>query len=260
MSSARGYYANERWDVGAWVDVIGVEYETLVDAYPFDDVFRSLGGDLELLDVGCGTAIFPRYLDPVLSDDVALRADLLDISEASLVRASEVLMALDHFTVGDVHQSWIEDLPLLGEDRYHVVWAIHSLTTVDRHRMSASYDRLMTAVRPGGYLYIYQLTAASAYQQVHRLYRAERGGDRYMEFEDTVELLDAAGYAYEVVELAFDHVVPDRTESLAKYLQKVTLDDTASVELFEPILRPLRGDGVVRFPQTVNLMAVRKQD
>jgi SAM-dependent methyltransferase len=258
MSSARGYYSNDRWDLAAWVDVIAIEYETLVGVYPFDDVFRSLGGDLELLDVGCGTAIFPGYLDPILSEDVHLRADLLDISEASLVRASEVLTTLDHFTVGDAYQTQIEDLPDLGDDRYHVVWAIHSLTTVDRDRMPASYDRLMGSVKPGGYLYIYQLTAGSAYQRVHRLYRAARGGNRYMEFEDTVNMFDAAGYQYEVVELAFDHVVPDR--SLEKYLHKVTLDDTVSVELFEPMLTRLRDDGVVRFPQTVNLIAAHKPD
>ncbi len=254
------YYANASWDVEAWVDVIAVEYESLIAAYPFDEVFRSLGGSIDLLDVGCGTAIFPGYLDPVLAADIHIRADLLDRSEKSLQRAAAVLTSLEHFAAGDSYQALIEDLPELGDSRYEVIWAIHSLTTVDIGRMPGAYERLMNAVKPGGYLFVYQLTAGSAYQKVHGLYRASRGGSRYMEFEDSVEMLAAAGYDYEVHELAFDHVVPDRPEALATYLQKVTLDDTVPVEIFEPILSEFRRDGAVRFPQTVNLIAVRNQE
>lgn len=254
------YYANASWDVEAWVDVIAVEYESLVGAYPFDEVFRSLGGRIDLLDVGCGTGIFPSYLDPVLSADVHIRADLLDRSDSSLRRAAEVLAALEHFAVGDSYQALIEDLPELGDNRYEVIWAIHSLTTVDIERMPGTYDRLMNALKPGGYLFVYQLTAESAYQKVHGLYRASRGGGRYMEFEDSAELLAAAGYDYEVYELAFDHVVADRPEALATYLHKVTLDDTVPVGFFEPIVSEFRRDGAVRFPQTVNLIAIRNQE
>jgi len=256
MSAGSRYYTDANWDVDAWVDVIAVEYESLVEAYPFDQVFRSLGGRIELLDVGCGTAIFPGYLDATLSADVQIRADLVDISEASLRRAADVLASLDHFTVGESYQAWIEDLPALGESRYDVIWAIHSLTTVDLDQMPAAYGDLIAALRPGGYLYVYQLTADSAYQKVHRWYRAGRGGRRYMEFEDSVEIFEAAGYDYEVYELAFDHVVPAAT--LNQYLQKVTLDATVSLEAFEPMLSEFRRDGAVRFPQTVNLIAVRK--
>ena len=77
-----------------------------------------------------------------------------------------------------------------------------------------------------------------------------------MEFEDSVRILDAAGFDYDVHELSFDHVVPDHPAALARYVQKVTLDDSVSAEEFEPLLDDYRGDGEVRFPQTVNLIAV----
>ena len=251
------YYANPGWDVDRWVEIIGVEYETLISAYPFDGLFRELGGSVRLLDVGCGTAIFPSYLDPVLSEDVHIRADLLDRSRASLSRAREVLGTLEHFSVGESFQSDIEDLPDLGEGRYDVIWAIHSLTTVDRDRMPETFQALMAALRPHGRLFVYQLTAASSYQRVHRWHRERRSGDRYMEYEDSAHILSAAGYEYEVYELAFDHVVPDDPEELTSYLRKVTLDDAVTADLFEPILSEYRSGDAVVFPQTVNLIAVQ---
>ncbi len=217
-----------------------------------------MGGRITLLDVGCGTAIFPSYLDQELTPEVHIRADLLDISAASLRRASEIVASLEHFSLGESIQAAIEDLPVLG--RYDVIWAIHSFTTVDADRMPDTYARLMAALEPGGYLYVYQLTATSAYQRLHALYRRHRGGRRYMEFEDSLAILSEAGIDLEVHELAFDHVVPDEPVALAGYLQKVSLDDAVPIELFEPALAEYRGDGFVRFPQTVNLIAARRSD
>ncbi len=253
------YYANPGWDVDRWVEVIGVEYESLIAAYPFDETLRALGGSIRLLDVGCGTAIFPSYLDPVLSEDVHIRADLLDRSETSLTSARGVLAELEHFSTGESFRADIEDLPAIGDGRYDAIWAIHSFTTVDREQMPTTFRRLMAALRPGGWLFVYQLTAASAYQRVHGWYRKSHGGDRYMEYEDSARILSAAGYYSEVYELAFDHVVLDRPEALTGYLRKVTLDDAVTADLFEPVLSEYRTDDVVRFPQTVNLIAVPEQ-
>ena len=121
------YYTNEEWDVNSWVDVIAVEYETLIKDFPFDRVLRSLpgSGSLRVLDVGCGTAIFPGYLDAILGPEVRLIADLWDISESSLRRARNVMDRLPHFSVDRTYQALIEDLPTilpLETDRYDVIW------------------------------------------------------------------------------------------------------------------------------------------
>ncbi len=257
MSPGPGFYATVNWDVDSWVDVVAVEYKSLIRAYDFNGVFRALGGEIDLLDVGCGTAIFPSYLDPVLARDVHIHADLLDGSRASLNRATEVLDGLSHFTVGRSFLARIEDLPALEDARYDVIWAIHSFTTVDLGRMSRTYERLMAALKPQGFLFVYQLAGRSAYQKVHSFYRAAHGGSRYMEFEDSERLLSAAGVRYKVFELGFNHVVPDRADVLEKYLQKVTLDPSVGVGFFEPILRQFRKGDQVVFPQTVNLLVIR---
>lgn len=259
MSSPQDYYTNPQWEVDSWVDIISVEYESLIRSYPFDEVFRRLGPAIRLLDVGCGTAIFPGYLDATLSDEIRIKADLLDISHASLISAATVLADLTHFTVGETYRSLIEDLPRFADGTYDVAWAIHSFTTVALERMPEVYDRLVGALRRGGYLYVYQLTGHSAYQQVHEHYLSGHTGKRFMEFEDSVEILTSLGLDYDVYELAFDHIVPDTSEALTQYLRKVTLDETVSVDFFEPILGSFRDGDVLRFPQTVNLIAVRRR-
>ncbi len=259
MDPPSEYYANPGWDVDSWVEIIGVEYETLISAYPFDDTFRALGGSIRLLDVGCGTAIFPGYLDPVLSEEVHIRTDLLDQSATSLSSAFRVLADLEHFSNGESFRADIENLPEIGESRYDAIWAIHSFTTVDRERMPETFRRLVAALRPGGWLFVYQLTAASSYQRVHSWYRESHGGDRYMEYEDSARILASGGYHYAVYELAFDHVVPDRPEAVTGYLRKVTLDEAVTADQFEPILSEYRSGDVLRFPQSVNLIAVPQQ-
>ncbi|MFQ5968208.1 MAG: class I SAM-dependent methyltransferase [Acidimicrobiia bacterium] len=265
------YYAKKDWDVDSWVDVITVEYETLIRAFPFDQAFRSLPASesRRLLDVGCGTAIFPGYLDVILSPDVHLRADLWDISESSLEQARDVLNQLPHFSVGRAYQALIEDLPsMLSPEahRYEVIWAIHSFTTVNVERMGAVYARLLQVLRPGGYLFVYQLTAESSYQRFHGLYRAEHPHGRnrapYMKFEDSQKILDSLGAEYEVYPQRFAHeIAEDHADLLEKYLRKVILDDTVDVRhFFGPLLETFYDPGRGRYviPQSVNLITVHK--
>ena len=265
------YYTRDGWDVDSWVDVIAVEYETLIRAFPFNQVFRSLPGseNLRLLDLGCGTAIFPGYFDAILSPDVHLLADLWDISESSLEQAQDVLNQLPHFSVGRVYQALIEDLPSMlppEADGYEVIWAIHSFTTVNVERMRTVYARLLEVLRPGGYLFVYQLTAESSYQRLHGLYRAEHPHGRnrapYMEFEDSQRILDSLGAEYEVYPQRFAHeIAEDQPGLVEKYLRKVILDDTVDVRhFFGPLLETFHdpGRGTYLIPQSVNLIAVHK--
>lgn len=265
------YYTREDWDIESWVDVIAVEYETLAGAFPFDQVLQPLSGsrNRRLLDVGCGTAIFPGYVDAILSSDVRIDADLWDISKSSLQRAAEVMNQLSHFRADRMYQAHIEDLPtrLPPEmDSYDVIWAIHSFTTVNVDRMGAVYARLIEALRTDGYLLVYQLTAESSYQRFHGVYRAEHphGKKRapYMEFEDSRRILESLGVEYWVHPQRFTHeIAKSQSDVLEKYLQKVILDDTVDVEqLFGPLLEGMydsaRGKYVI--PQSVNLITVRR--
>lgn len=254
----------------SWVDVIAVEYESLLRMYPFNDQLSVFSDKpaIHLLDVGCGSAIFPSYLDKVLSNGIKVSCDLLDISESSLQKASRILDELDHLSVRRSFQLQIEDIPAgLSPDQgtYDVIWAIHSFTTVDVERMPNVYAHLIGLLNPGGFFFVYQLTAESTYQILHRtfleLYPSDEGQRPYMEYEDSKKILDSLGVAYQVYELDFKHEIHEkRTDLLEKYLRKCILDDSADVlEIFRMSLDAFHDPErmTYQFPQSVNFVVVR---
>ncbi|MCH8095429.1 MAG: class I SAM-dependent methyltransferase [Chloroflexi bacterium] len=266
--SSKYFYTADSWDEAAWLDIVSIEYESLLAAYPFDTRLREIPGEgrLKVLDVGCGSAIFAQYLDKTLGDDLHLSCDLLDVSDISLQQARGVLRKLKHFSPSRLFKTLIEDLPSalhLSESTYDAIWAIHSLTTVDLERMPEVFRHLLRLLSPGGRLYIYQLTADSSYQTLHQVYRQQVSPDvpRFMEFEDTKRILDSLPVEYKVIELSFDHELPrDRPELVENYLRKCVLDDTLDTEqVFGDLLSRFKSDDGYRIPQSVNFISVSKR-
>lgn len=268
---SKHYYENESWDIKSWIDVISIEYQSLVDRFPFNDILNEFSRpqSLQLLDVGCGSAIFPSYLDKVLADEIHFTCDLFDISPASLGQASQVLRMLEHFTPRNLMQGMIEEIPDRFKSRtdvYDVIWAIHSLTTVDLSKMEAVFQCLMDLLTPGGYLLIYQLAAKSTYQRLHRHYLSQHSNaineTRFMQSEDSKKLLDSLGLTYETHSLSFSHVIKSDKEALLEmYLRKSILDDSVDVlNFFADILPDYVDAGAqsYKFPQFVNFIVVRK--
>lgn len=262
--SGRYFYFHEAWDARRWIDLIAIEYEALVGAFPFETRLRSIsdGGRLRVLDVGCGTGIFPTFLDAVLPDDLHLQSDLLDISPASLVQARKALQQLKHFSPRRTYQVAIEDLPDVlprSGEGYDVIWSIHAFTTVDLGRMPAVCAHLLELLAETGLFFIYQLTARSSYQRIHAFYREHHPDGEtvpaYMQYEDTQRILEELGSDYEVLPLSFAHHVPE--DRLQSYLQKCVLDPGLEAEAFFAPLLPSFHEperGVYRFPQQVNLV------
>ncbi|MFQ5921657.1 MAG: class I SAM-dependent methyltransferase [Anaerolineales bacterium] len=265
--SPKYFYTTDSWDEMAWIDVISVEYESLISAYPFETNFRQISseGRLKVLDVGCGSAIFPQYLDRTLAEGIRLTIDLLDVSERSLRNAEMVLEELEHFRAGRSIKTLIEDIPsalLPAEPAYDVIWAIHSLATVDVEQMPDVFEHLLRLLSPGGHLFIYQLTADSAYQTLHQVYRerVSNGVPRFMEFEDTKRILESFSVEYEVIELSFEHELPqDRPDLVENYLRKCVLDESVDTErVFGDLLPRFESGGLYRIPQFVNFISISR--
>jgi SAM-dependent methyltransferase len=266
--SPKHFYTTDSWDESAWLDIVSVEYESLISAYPFDAKLTEISGNgqLRILDVGCGSAIFPQFLDEALESSIHLTCDLLDVSALSLRRAHDVLTELEHFSPGRSFATLIEDIPdvlPMSGFPYDAIWAIHSLTTVDLDQMPSVFRHLLQLLSGDGQLFIYQLAAQSSYQTLHRVYRehVSDGVSKFMEFEDTRRILESLPVEYEVVELSFDHELPlDQPDLVEHYLRKCVLDESVDTQrVFGDMLPRFERDGLYRLPQSVNLMSVAKR-
>jgi SAM-dependent methyltransferase len=271
QNSAKFYYEEEDWDLDSWLNVISIEYDSLIENYPFNEKLLSISRNevVKVLDIGCGTAIFPTFLDRALTHNFQLECDLLDLSGSSLRTASQVLSGLDHFSVNRVYQSLIEDIPTnlsKNKAQYDLIWAIHSFTTVEIDKMKDVYVHLLEMLAPNGCIFVYQLTSSSTYQKLHSYYLAHHSNGKnslpFMEYEDSKKILDSIEAKYEVHELYFNHEIPEqRTDLLDKYLRKCILDDSVNVlEFFKPILEAFHDErtNLYRFPQSVNFIVISK--
>ncbi len=269
-TAAQNFYTNPAWDEKSWLEVIGIEYELLANAFPFRQHFEGFGSrPIRLLDVGCGTGLFPRFLDPLLGPNTLLTADLLDISKHSLQEAGRVLTRLAHFQVGRKFHDLIENIPTTFAEQsntYDLAWSIHSFTTVDVAQMPAVYAHLVRMLTAQGLLLVFQLVADSAYQELHGFFRQNhpdgRGVRPYMEFEQSTAILASLGVPFKVIPLQFVHTIPaDRPRLLEKYLSKVTLQEhLEAVDFFQPLLSTYYNpqEDAFIFPQRVHLLVAQK--
>jgi SAM-dependent methyltransferase len=260
------FYSQAEWDEQAWIDVIRVEYDRLIEVFDFNTLHSGkTNGKLGLLDLGCGTGIFARLLDPLLDEGTQFEADLLDISEQSLATCRTNLKELEHFSTSEEFQFPIEaiangEVPL--KSSYDVIWALHSFTTVVVSKMKNVLRVLRTLLSDEGYLLIYQLNAQSSYQKLHKYYLESTGaaGRAYMEAEKTSQILNEIGWDFEVRPFEFAHQIPaDDRDALENYLQKVVLDhDVDAINSFETLLPDFLNEDNYEFPQRVSLLVLRK--
>lgn len=269
VDPGRDFYRKVLWDPAWWVDIIGIEYQSLLAAYPLAQRLQTQQGEAtrHVLDIGCGTGIFPTYLDPALPDNLHLQCDLVDGSPLSLEKARAALSDLPHFSVRNSIEMAIEDLPDQfppSSGPYDLIWAIHSFTTVQIDRMSEVLAWLPDQLAPGGFVMIYQLGERSSYQTLHRFFRhnypAGDGHSPFMQSEDTRQILEELGISYRSIALTFDHVVPEEEhDRLAAYLRKCVLAPAIdALATFAPLLPQFhdQAEGVYRFPQQVSLLTI----
>lgn len=259
--SAKLFYARSEWDEPAWIEVVSAEYRALIEGYDFSAALAGSPGR-RLLDVGCGTAIFPALLDAQLDVSIQLQTDLLDVSAASLRRAGAVLEGLQHFTPRRAIEAAIEQIPErlpIGQFEYDLIWAIHSFTTVELDRMTAVYRHLLDLLTPGGRCWVYQLTADSSYQRLHSFYRERHPAQaRFMTSEDSERILRSLGVDFQIHPIRTEHTIPVQQRArLENYLRKCVLDDTLpALDYFAPLLPAFQRDSQFRFPQTVKLISI----
>jgi hypothetical protein len=71
FNPAEYYYQKENLDRDSWFQVTQIDYEKLIEQYSFDNLFKAFDKtQLNLLDIGCGTAKFPTLVDRKIFSDI----------------------------------------------------------------------------------------------------------------------------------------------------------------------------------------------
>ncbi|NEP88584.1 MAG: class I SAM-dependent methyltransferase [Okeania sp. SIO2C2] len=191
-----------------------IDYEKLIEEYSFNNLFQGFAkNQLKLLDIGCGTAKFPSLLDEKIDGDINLSADLLDISEYSLQVAQKQFESCQHFSTNKIYLSATENIQQLVEktNSYDIIWAIHSLYTVDQNRMADVYLYCLDLLGDNGKFLIYQPAEKSFYHKLYDFYLGyfpeSKKSTYFLKSEEHKQILDGLGINHENIRLHFFHSI-----------------------------------------------------
>ncbi|WP_198012961.1 class I SAM-dependent methyltransferase [Lyngbya sp. PCC 8106] len=268
-NASKSYYQAENLYLNSWFQVTQIDYEKLIKEYSFNNLFKGFAkNQLKLLDLGCGTAKFSSLLDKKLDGNIHLLADLLDISEYCLQVAQKQFDSFQHFSTNKTYLSATENLQqfVYKTNSYDIIWAIHSLYTVDQNRMADVYLYCLDLLGYNGKFLIYQLAEKSSYKNLYSFYLShypERKNTRYfLTSEEHQQILDTLGINYENIRLHFSHRINCESKDILEiYLKKCVLDNTLDVlNFFQPILQEYfdRENNQYKFDQVVDLLIIKK--
>lgn len=265
---SKSYYQKNAFDLDTWFEIAAVDYEKLIEGYPFSDTFSDFSKpELKLLDVGCGTAKFPSLLDDKLEGNFRIHCDLLDVAEYCLQEATSVLRKTQYFQPGKHYKSTVEDIGDFLEKSnttYDFVWSIHALYTVVKEKLELAFGCILNYLNANGVFFVYQAKENSWYDRAYSLFRNSNPTDNFpfVLAEDIRQTLDVLNANYQSIDISFEHIVPaNRSSLLELYLKKMILSDTTDVmNLFADLLPEYydRDRDCYRFEQTVTLFVIRK--
>lgn len=221
---------------------------------------HAVDGRVRLLDVACGSGKFPAALLAAgLPAEPVIHVDLLDPSAFSIAEARAVLAP--PFVAAAEHELVLQDFD--APERYDVAWATHALYALPPAQLRAGVERMVSALRSGGFGVVAQASSRSHYLAFYEAYRATFAPDAtpYTDAEGVADALRECGALVGV------QVLPYRTGSADRavvegFLQRCAFDDTVPLERMEaegPLAEYLAGcrepDGSYAFTHEAHLMS-----
>jgi ubiquinone/menaquinone biosynthesis C-methylase UbiE len=266
------FYQEEKLDLDSWFKISQIDYEKLIELYPFQEMFTAFGkAQISLLDIGCGISKFSSLLDNHISGDIHLSVDILDTSNYCLEKSQQVLTNLNNFTVDSMYLTDLKNINLLipTARKYDLIWAIHSVYGIDKNSIHSTIESWLKLLNSHGKILIYVLSEDSFYYKLHDLYlkkEPELSMDRqqYLTAENLQKSIKSLGISYQSHEISFEHIVDkSRQQVLNKYVRQCILDHNSNLvnlsqEWFSRFLDKDRNQ--YKFPQIVKLLTIENTE
>ena len=247
-----------------------LDYLKLANALNWADVFHRIGGklgteSLEILDVACGSGMFPTALQRVLSEKdklATINYSLLDPSKFAIDETKKKL--IPPFCLSKEFNTTLQDFNCL--DIFHISWAIHALYAIPKNELKVSLEKFYSSFREIGF--IAHACSDAHYIKFYNLYIQDcHNGDlpAFCSAEDILKIFDSLGIKYEVQYIEYINTAEYHdTLTVEAYLQRCLFDDTISLRdmresnLIGNYLQSCCSTGKWLFPQRVAVIELKK--
>lgn len=261
------FYSQDVFKKEIWFQIASIDYEELIHLFDFKLLFNSYKNPIKLLDVGCGTGQFPRMLASHLDPKISIDYHGMDPSPYSLEEIKKSLT--DPFRAPTLIKAKAEDLDALPlkENRYDIIWAIHSCYCLENSSIPIVLEILVQMLNDNNSkLIIYQASPVSSYYLAQEMYYKYVMPQNYqpLVFASDIQMaLDELSISYAIETIRFNHAVP---KHFLEYYLAQCLFSSTPLKLWyisdksRNWLESLRVEDIYFFPQEVCLITVQKND
>ena len=133
-----------------------LDYAKLANSLNWADVFRKIRGklgieSLEILDVACGSGMFPTAIQCVLSEKDKLGNVNYSVLDPSKFAIDETKRKLNSpFRLSKEFNTTLQDFNCV--DVFHISWAIHALYAVPKNELKVSLEKFYSSFKEIGFI------------------------------------------------------------------------------------------------------------
>ncbi|MGD9850249.1 MAG: class I SAM-dependent methyltransferase [Nitrospirales bacterium] len=224
------YYQKSQINPASWFSVVAQDYQLLLDALEWGNLFFPRSTPYSILDIGCGMGRFPALLSPCLPESLYIHYDICDPSQYCLTSCQQALRAplfprkAWRTTLEHAEQTW-------EPGSYDLAWAMQSFYCLEHETLHDSVQRFINAIHPTrGTACILLGKRDSFFSKIHQLFFQQSpfsAPQPYVSAESVCTMLGQLGTSTVIRELECVHTISiweDRL--LEQYLQQCVMDTT----------------------------------